>query len=241
MRDLTFCKQACNCRIFGESMKKTLKAVGGALLALMVWSALVGGCTKNADSTSTAASSPAATPASKPAVVESPKPAAAPASTPAAASSAQLEDRDDEKDLGMTADEYAKRFNRIMVELDEPFRINPKIKPGSTMDTFKAQLNKRLYVIGSVSKSTGKLTGITLLSNGADTLAGAADVMMAAIGALTAAVPNGTVKTVGPVVGKLMHDFDDTDSNSISDVVNDVKLWHNRSDQLGLWFGAEPA
>ncbi|PRF65076.1 hypothetical protein C6Q28_05330, partial [Burkholderia multivorans] len=53
--------------------------------------------------------------------------------------------------------------------------------------------------------------------------------------------PNGTTKTVGPIVVSLMSDFDEKSGKSASKILNNVKLWHTRSEQMGAWFGAEPA
>ncbi|MCR4465859.1 hypothetical protein [Burkholderia sp. SCN-KJ] len=146
-----------------------------------------------------------------------------------------------EKNLDMTPDQYAKNFNGIMANLKEPFRIKPRVEKGDAADTFKSALNDNLYVIGSVSKSTGKLISVVFMGAGDGTVKSGANIIIASTAALTAAVPNGTTKTVGPVVVSLMSDFDEKSGKSASKVFNDVKLWHTRSEQIGAWFGAEPA
>ncbi|KWI64101.1 hypothetical protein WT75_29840 [Burkholderia stagnalis] len=146
-----------------------------------------------------------------------------------------------EKNLDMTPDQYAKNFNAIMANLKEPFRIKPRVEKGESADTFKSALNDNLYVIGSISKTTGKLTSIVFMGAGDGTVKSGANIIIVSTAALTAAVPNGTTKTVGPVVVSLMSDFDEKSGKSASKVFNDVKLWHTRSEQMGAWFGAEPA
>lgn len=168
---------------------------------------------------------------------------------PSSTAEAKIEQKDDspveaeaaEKDLDMTADQYAKNFNAIMVKLKEPFRIKPRVEKGESADTFKSALNDNLYVIGSISKTTGKLISIVFMGAGDGTVESGANIIIVATAALTAAVPNGTTKTVGPVVGSLMSDFDEKSGKSASKIFNDVKLWHTRGEQMGAWFGAEPA
>lgn len=152
-----------------------------------------------------------------------------------------VEEEAAEKNLDMTPDQYAKNFNAIMAKLKEPFRIKPHVEKGESADTFKSALNDNLYVIGSISKTSGKLTSIVFMGAGDGTVESGANIIIVATGALTAAVPNGTTKTVGPVVGSLMSDFDQKSGKSASKIFNDVKLWHTRSEQMGAWFGAEPA
>ncbi|MBY8609954.1 hypothetical protein K7N18_34605 [Burkholderia arboris] len=146
-----------------------------------------------------------------------------------------------EKNLDMTPDQYAKNFNAMMAKLKEPFRIKPRVEKGESADTFKSALNDNLYVVGSISKTTGKLSSIVFMGAGDGTVESGANIIIVATAALTAAVPNGTIKTVGPVVGSLMSDFDEKSGKSASKIFNDVKLWHTRSEQMGAWFGAEPA
>ncbi|WP_334070399.1 hypothetical protein [Burkholderia cepacia] len=221
-------------------MKKVLNIAGFAGTALFALMLVVGvsGCSDQKGNESQSAGR-AASAATSQAVVQK----------ESSAAEAKAEQKEDspveaeaaEKNLDMTPDQYAKNFNAIMAKMKEPFRIKPRVEKGESADTFKSALNDNLYVIGSISKTTGKLISIVFMGAGDGTVESGANIIIVATGALTAAVPNGTTKTVGPVVGSLMSDFDEKSGKSASKIFNDVKLWHTRSEQMGAWFGAEPA
>ncbi|MBN3506500.1 hypothetical protein [Burkholderia cenocepacia] len=221
-------------------MKKALNIAGfgSAALFALVLAVGISGCSDQKGNKSPTPDSAAS--AVTPRAVEQKESSAAEAKTEQNEDS-PVEAEAAEKNLDMTAEQYAKNFNTIMAKLKEPFRIKPHVEKGESADTFKSALNDNLYVIGSISKTTGKLISIVFMGAGDGTVESGANIIIVATGALTAAVPNGTTKTVGPVVGSLMSDFDEKSGKSASKIFNDVKLWHTRSEQMGAWFGAEPA
>ncbi|MBU9463609.1 hypothetical protein [Burkholderia multivorans] len=221
-------------------MKKVLKVTGYACAALFGLMLLVGifGNTKHKDEATAPAVSVASGASSEAAVQKESATVEAQASRK---QDAAQEPEVADNDLDITPDQYAKAFNAIMVNLKEPFRIKPRIEKGESVDTFKSALNENLYVIGSVSKTTGKLRSIVFMGAGDGTVTSGANIIIVSTAALTAAVPNGTTKTVGPIVVSLMSDFDEKSGKSASKILNNVKLWHTRSEQMGAWFGAEPA
>ncbi|VWD07564.1 hypothetical protein BLA17378_05676 [Burkholderia aenigmatica] len=221
-------------------MKKLLKFVGYACAALFAL-ILVVGIFGNSDQKGKASSSPdsAASAVTSQATVQKESSDVETKTEQKEGSSVETEAA--EKNLDMTPDQYAKNFNSIMAKLKEPFRIKPRVEKGEAADSFKSALNDNLYVIGSVSKTTGKLISVVFMGAGDGTVESGANIIVVSTTALTAAVPNGTMKTVGPVVVSLMRDFDEESGKSASKIFNDVKLWHLRSEKVGAMFGAEPA
>ncbi|SIO72602.1 hypothetical protein SAMN05444172_9061 [Burkholderia sp. GAS332] len=149
---------------------------------------------------------------------------------------------DPSRDLNVTPAQYEKRFNQITKAMGEPYRIKLKVEKGAGNDVFNAGLiNDRVTLVGTVNKKTGKVSSVTLIDSGDGTAESSANIILAAIATLAAAVPNGTAKTIGPEVLALMKDYNDESREPTSRRINDVTLFHWRSEDLGAWFGAESA
>jgi len=221
-------------------MKKVLKFVGYTCAALFALILVVGifGNSGQKDKANPSASS-AASAVTLQAAVQKENPAVETKAELKEGSSGKAEAA--VKDLDITPDQYAKNFNSIMAKLNEPFRIKPRVEKGDKADSFKSALNENLYVIGAVSKTTGKLISVVFMGAGDGTDESGTNIIVASTVALTAAVPNGTTKTVGPIAVSLMSDFDEKTGKQVSKIFNDVKLWHIRSEKVGALFGAEPA
>ncbi|AJY11169.1 hypothetical protein K6W16_19465 [Burkholderia dolosa] len=165
------------------------------------------------------------------------------ASAPAAIDSpANSEPEKIEATLDFTPKEYQDRFNKVMRELDLPFRANLKIEPGKgNLDTAQTRLNDHLAIMASVDKKSGKLTGVLMIGEGDGSFESGANVLMIGTASMIAAVPNGTTKTVGPEVLKLMREFETGSDKPSSRILNGVRLSHTRTPGVATMFAAEPA
>ena len=143
--------------------------------------------------------------------------------------------------LEITPADYQERFNRTMKDVELPFRAKFKVKHLTVADSVSARLNDHLLLMGTVDKETGLLSSVMLIGNGDGTVTSGANLMLVGVAALTAAVPNGTTKAVGPEVLSIMKAFDEEEGEPTSRILNGVKLWHMRNDKMGVFFGAEPA
>ena len=172
-----------------------------------------------------------------------PDPSGAPAVS-ADASSERAEGNDEQKvnsTLEFTPKEFQDRFNKNMVKIDLPYRAKLKTKRGTgNLDGASAVLSDHLAITATIDKKTGKLTGMLMIGTGDGSLESGANVLLAGIAAIAAAVPNGTTESIGPRVIDLMSEFKAESSKPASKVLNGVRFSFNQSSELGTWFSASP-
>ncbi|UEP52051.1 hypothetical protein LMA00_21735 [Burkholderia ambifaria] len=145
------------------------------------------------------------------------------------------------RDLGVTPDQYAGQFDKLMKKMDLPFRARFTNKmSGSEVDSVRADFDERMGLIGRVSKKSGKLLEVTFIGGSDGTADTAANIMLVAAGALTAAIPDTSVKSVSPKLMDMVTKYKEG-GDSEERVLNGVKLYYLRGDQIGHWFGAKPS
>ncbi|PCE33928.1 hypothetical protein BZL54_02705 [Burkholderia ubonensis subsp. mesacidophila] len=143
--------------------------------------------------------------------------------------------------MGVTPDQYAGQFDKLMKKMDLPFRARfTNKKSGSTVDSVRADFDERMGLIGRVSKKSGKLLEVTFIAGSDGTADTAANIILVAAAALTAAIPDTSVKSVSPKIMDMVTKYKEG-GDSEERVLNGVKLYYLRSDQIGHWFGAKPS
>ncbi len=74
------------------------------------------------------------------------------------------------KTLGVSLEEFRKRFNTAIVDVDKNYRLAElDIKKGTVNDTFAHVIHPGFSVVGSVNKSDGSVLDLMFLVSGADT------------------------------------------------------------------------
>ncbi|MCA8270904.1 hypothetical protein LGN17_00005 [Burkholderia sp. AU30280] len=180
-----------------------------------------------------------------------PLPAASPASSsdvqPGAASSKKAADSGSEgvvepvATLGITVDEYVKSFDDLMMRTDSPFRANFRTKTNDDKSVgLAASLNDHLTIMVMVDKKSQKITNLLFLGTGDGTSKSGADVAVIGIAALASIFPDAKTAQVGPMVVRLMQEYQDGDSEPASHIVNGIRLSHSRSAETGALFAASP-
>lgn len=150
-------------------------------------------------------------------------------------------DASDVGDLGVTPDQYAARFDKLVKEMDLPFRARfSKKLTGSTVDSVRADFDEHMGLIGRVSKKSGKLLEVTLIGGSDGTADTAANIVLVAAAALTAAIPEASIKSVSPKIVDMVAKYKEGE-DSQERVLNGVRLYYMRGDHIGHWFGAKPS
>ncbi|WP_226382785.1 hypothetical protein [Burkholderia mayonis] len=146
----------------------------------------------------------------------------------------------EDRDLGMTPKQYAARFDEIVKTMDLPFRARFSNKHrGSVADTVRADFDERMGLIARVSKESGKLLEVTFIGGSDGTPDTAANIVLVAAAALTAAIPDVSVKSVTPKIMDMVTKYKEGGDNQ-ERVLNGVKLYYLRGEGIGHWFGATP-
>ncbi len=163
------------------------------------------------------------------------------ASSSSEAKSGDALDVGESGDLGMTPDQYAARFDKLVRTIDLPFRVRFANKlHGDSADTVRADLDERMGLIGRVSKKSGNLIGIMFLAGSDGTADTASNISLVAAVALTSAIPDATLKSVTPKIADMVTEYKEGEKAQ-ERVLNGVRLYYLRGDQIGHWFGAEPS
>lgn len=140
----------------------------------------------------------------------------------------------------MTPKQYAARFDAIVKTMDLPFRARFSNKHrGSVADTVRADFDERMGLIARVSKESGKLLEVTFIGGSDGTPDTAANIVLVAAAALTAAIPDVSVKSVTPKIMDMVTKYKEGGDNQ-ERVLNGVKLYYLRGEGIGHWFGATP-
>ncbi|MCS3399910.1 MULTISPECIES: hypothetical protein [pseudomallei group] len=146
----------------------------------------------------------------------------------------------EDREFGMTPKQYAARFDEIVKTMDLPFRARFSNKHrGRVVDTVRADFDERMGLIARVSKESGRLLEVTFIAGSDGTPDTAANIVLVAAAALTAAIPDVSVKSVAPKIMDMVTKYKEGGDNQ-ERVLNGVKLYYLRGEGIGHWFGAKP-
>ncbi|MCI4239369.1 hypothetical protein [Dickeya dianthicola] len=158
---------------------------------------------------------------------------------PAPAEQAETEStQKPEKYFDITPQEFAKRMNANLAKFESPFKLKVVIKSGSVNDTFNYMFNDRLAIVGTVSKSNGKLAGVILMLSGDGTTESGLHVFAIATSAYSALLGKNELGTGVPA--NLVLDLFKKESGDAAKILNNIKFTLVKSEQIGNMFTADP-
>ncbi|KOR09773.1 hypothetical protein ABW55_16095 [Acinetobacter sp. C15] len=149
-----------------------------------------------------------------------------------------------DSNLGMTPEEFRKRFNAKLDQLDID-SIRPiaefKIKQGNFKDTFQVKFSNALSLTGTVNKD-GSLRELIYIMGGTQDFEGTMMELLILSGISSQIISPNEPKvnnTVIELINKAVRGIEKED-NSHSEDIGDVKYYTLASKATGLWFGISP-
>lgn len=150
---------------------------------------------------------------------------------------AQVENR---ADLGIKPDQFTKRYNAALADLNQAVRIAPNIKRGQqAANTFSAEVYSSAILTGTMKQSSDKLTSVTLIGAGDGSANSGARILLAAVALFMASSEQMSKKSAADLVMKLTGQR--TDHKSAEQVIDGIRYSCTKTQSVGVWFGIEPA
>lgn len=149
-----------------------------------------------------------------------------------------------EENLGMTPEEFRKKFNAELKKHDVSF-IRPlgefDIKKGNVRDSFTVQFSTDLGITGTVNKD-GMLREVLVIMTNSSEAENPVPSLFVVTGNISNILSNNSkqgTESLVDLIKKAMEGIEKND-NSHSSVVGDVKYYALASKEIGLWVGFSP-
>lgn len=147
-----------------------------------------------------------------------------------------------EASLNVTLEQYKSQFNDAALAANAEFEIKDfEVKAGEVFNTANAKLNDNSFLIVTVGKD-GVANGVTTISAGDGTMQSGMHMLFISMVTLRSLNNTLTAQDANKIAMELMKSaVDKGDGKSISKTIDGIKYYAMFSQQLGYWFGAEPA
>lgn len=163
------------------------------------------------------------------------------AATPQDANEARSDGASEKSTLGLSLDQYIRNFNSIGAAMKPAaMAYLGEIAKGPVNDVATIKIDDHRMLTVTLLKGTTTVKGVTLIGRGDGTDESGIYLLLTAMTAAQAAVPESGRAEIGPAMGRLLKRMQPNE-DSVSEVVGGRKVWMLVSDVTGFMAGISPA